>query len=681
MSGDNFNEKKSINQIYIKGLCWIDVKNTHFSFRFQGIPKDQHFTVSYNSPKGYVELHITKNVQGDSNNKPKIPLLRINKKQLLNDSEKLIQSLLLNVIKKVDDNQLNSYEQFDFFSFGEFENNKDFEKLNQNLLGEFKNLIKIRKKSRAEIKGDFIKPILSFTQSENLVNLIEDSISKFDKSKCQGNVNGVLITEEDYIPIFLINNIWYEFKKELKLTDLLAPILEKSLIKRIEWKIKRTIIHLKSINSYKESNVYSTPINLYKKESTKNSFMKEEKKYYGEVSLTSKIEDKCFAIIELKDDQIQIETNLIKSNTDYGIEIIYGIIVGLGYVTFIDCRVNYNESGIANARIYHPKYTFVSPHHFIDINKLVIDRFTIENSIIVDWFYQTHYFNYSEDKLVKINDENIPIYIKEKKLRINIKRTTSYNSNHKEFVLKNIGLLKFHSEKKIKLIEAIEYYNGLQKVFHFLYKGSFQFSRFSFKCLGCGEWVDFYYKDSQYNNINTNYVNFHYEAVKTEINKIISTILTKENIMFCINLLMENFIAKKISHNKRFTNSIASFEGFSKIYTKGKNTKLNGYLNKQKDLIQNIAGISNDNFNLFITKIIRSRDYYIHSNLKQKNLFSEFDLLYISFLLDFITIYNIFQKIEVSEDILKKTVLKAKSVYIDMQNTNKHLSKDSLKGD
>lgn len=671
------NEKINVKQIYIKGLCWIDVKDTHFSFRFQGIPKNQHFTISYNSPNGHIDLHISKNISTlEPNNKPKITIFKADKKHFIEDSEKILQALLINILIKIDDETLNKYEQLSFVTFSDFENNNEFEILNKRLLEDFKNLIRIRNKSRAEIKGDFIEPIESFSQSAEIINLVETSIKKFNKSEIKNH--GYLFKEEDYIPIFFINGIWYELKRNIKLAHLLSPILPHVIIKKIEWKIKRSIIHLKSLNSYQDALKFNNPIKIYKRGTFKNIQMEKDKKYYGEISLNPKMNDKCFAVIELKNNQIQIETNLIKARTEYGVKLIYGLITELGHITFLDCKVQYIQSGIANARIYFPKYTFVSAHHFINISNLNTNQFNIENSIIVDWVSQIHIYNYQEKKLEKEDDVTIPIEIQSKKLNIEIVRTTNYKANHKEFILNNVGLLKFTTQNNIKIIDAIDYYNIIQKIFHFIYSGSKQFSNFSFKCLGCGEWIDLYYKDLLYNNSDTSYINFDYNTIKEEMFKIVSGIFSDEELLFCIDKLMENLTTNKQSHNKRFTNSISAFEAYGKTYLKRKNTKLNGFLQSCKHLILNITEQSEKEFNPFIQKIIRSRDYYIHSNKDQFNIFSEFELLYISFLLDYTIGHELLKKMEVSEKILEIVIQQAKSVFIHMQGVNKMLNKDPL---
>jgi len=101
-------------------------------------------------------------------------------------------------------------------------------------------------------------------------------------------------------------------------------------------------------------------------------------------------------------------------------------------------------------------------------------------------------------------------------------------------------------------------------------------------------------------------------------------------------------------------------------------------LSSQKELILELTKIQEEGFISFVQKIIRSRDYYVHGNLKQKEIFSEFELLYISFLLDFIVGIQILYKLGFDEKLIKKAKGRAKSVYVDMQQVNKMLNQNAF---
>ena len=85
-----------------------------------------------------------------------------------------------------------------------------------------------------------------------------------------------------------------------------------------------------------------------------------------------------------------------------------------------------------------------------------------------------------------------------------------------------------------------------------------------------------------------------------------------------------------------------------------------------------------DEWKSFPSKVVRSRDYHVHSNIANKNVYSEYELLYISFLFDFVIGYLLLETLGVSEDLLKKFIMHGNSVFIDMKRTNEILSANPL---
>lgn len=401
-------------------------------------------------------------------------------------------------------------------------------------------------------------------------------------------------------------------------------------------------------------------------------------KYYGEVWFVNKEDSKCFCILSFTEGRVLLETNLKSKYKVYKHPIILGTFTGLGYITFIDCKITYSESGISETRIYSPKYSFISAYHFIEPTNLKIKKFQISNDGIVDWIRKTHWYDFTEDKLIKQNDVSQNFRIDEIGLSIELAQSTSSNTGHKEFVLKNNGYLNFESDHEISILEAFDYYNTFQKVLQFITAKTKQFSFFSFECLSCGEWANIYYQEDRFEKSGSGYIHLAYNEVSKDLSTIVENAYTSKSFIFCLDKLMENLLGIKLSHSRRFINSIATFEAYNKLYTNQKSNKLINYLRANKESLITISKIEESYFDNFSAKIIRSRDYHIHSNLNNKNIFSDFELLYISFLLDYTVGLGLLQNINISKEILDKVIKKGQSVFIDMQNTNRILSKDPL---
>ena len=406
--------------------------------------------------------------------------------------------------------------------------------------------------------------------------------------------------------------------------------------------------------------------------------MFKENKYYGEVWLKSKEDKKCFCVLELINDEVLITTNLNQNLSAYQIELIYGVFTGLGHLTFVNCKIKNSSSGIIETKTYKPKYTFVSAYHIIEPIGLKIKEFQIDNSAIVKWDRKTHWYNSIEEKLEKQEDVVHKTNISED-LTITITRSTSYTSNHDFFRMDNIGYVDFKSKSELSVLESIDLYNTFQKLFHFIYGKSAQFKSFKFKCLSCGEWASLYYKDDFNKEGISNFITLHYDTIKDELSNVIIHWFSNNDIRNCSDIIIENLLSVKTSHSRRFTNSYSAFEDYSqKFSNKYKTDSVEKRLLEHKELLNEITNIRIEEIKTYIKKIVRNRDYLTHRTNSKNNIFSQFELLYISFLLDYIVGIGLMKQMEVSDDIIDKIIRRAKSNYQDMQSVNNLLNKDLL---
>jgi hypothetical protein len=406
--------------------------------------------------------------------------------------------------------------------------------------------------------------------------------------------------------------------------------------------------------------------------------MFKEDKYFGEVWLKDSEDIKCFCVLELINNKIFITSNLVDENSPYQIDIIYGIFTGLGYVSFVNCNIQYSSKGIVETKIYRPKYTFVCAYHLIDPINLKINEFRIDNSAIVKWVRKMNWYNSKKDKVEKQGDIKRKVVVSDD-LTLTITKSTSYTSNHDFFRMDNVGYVDFKSGKNLSILESIELYNSFQKLFHFIYGKSVQFKSFDFKCLSCDKWASLYYKDNFNKENISGFITLDYDTINEDLSKLIRHWFTNSDITYCADIIIENLLSVKTSHSRRFTNSYSAFEAYSFKFGKTyKNPTVEKYLLEHKELIQRITSIPKNEIKGYVSKIVRHRDYLTHRNKIENNIFSQFELLYISFLLDYVVGIGLLKKMEVSIEVIHKIVLRAKSTYQDMQSVNKLLNKDIL---
>ena len=385
-----------------------------------------------------------------------------------------------------------------------------------------------------------------------------------------------------------------------------------------------------------------------------------------------------FVFLEVRSDKIFLTTNLKKDLSFYKIDLIHGIFTGLGYLTFVNNKITFSESGMIESNIYCPEYTFVGSH-FVDTYNLNFKEFTVENNEIIKWIWY-NLFSYSYDENVISHDGHISKFIHLFDLGIVLSLNTGLKTKMKreKANLENYGYIRFKSENKINLLEAISLYNRFQKFLFFFHGTSSQFIEFKYKCLSCNEWIQVFYNDKLSREKSSSFINLNYKDLELEIEDVLTQWYINNELLFCVDVILENLLTVKISHNRRFINSFFSFEAMVRRFSKleGKNLTTKKHLDYYKDFFIDLGGIEKEGVNKFFNKIIRSRDYYVHSKKPQKSVFSEFELLYISFLLDYIVAIELLNEMKVSEKNIKKISGQARSTFIDGQTINKLLNEN-----
>lgn len=406
--------------------------------------------------------------------------------------------------------------------------------------------------------------------------------------------------------------------------------------------------------------------------------MEKNKKYYGDVWFVGNENQKQFCVLTFLNDDILLETSLRSERKFYKETQIVGTFTHLGYITFIDCKIQSYTSGISELRIYKPKYSFISPNHFIDSNELLIKEFFVESNAIVKWVNFMNWYDFKKNELIK-NEFKDLFELDKEDLSIEIQHYVSYKSkNRSELQILNKGAIKFNLNKPIKILEAISIYDQFQKILQLLRGGSEKFNKFSFKCLTCDKWQELYYNDKVLSKNTSIYINTEYQQVKDDLKIIFNKAYSDEDFKFCLDRLMENFIVTHTSHSKRFTNSISAFEAFSKIHSGISPPNLKKYIKKYKSIFISIGKLTEEEWSTFPSKLVRSRNYHIHSDLKNKNIFTDFELLYISLLIDYVIGYLLLKDVGVSEFLLEEFINHGNSVYVDMKQTNEILGKNPL---
>jgi len=271
-----------------------------------------------------------------------------------------------------------------------------------------------------------------------------------------------------------------------------------------------------------------------------------------------------------------------------------------------------------------------------------------------------------------------------KKVSINKDLTLSLHKNYGIETNKfgtsilNHGILMFDFKTEKTLLQSIEIYKQFQKFCIVFFSGIEKFTYFKSTCLECNK---------KYNIIfNDNLAFKHHQAIFNDYSfkdfdnfpEVITNWYNNEDAKYCFDIIIENYLSNKVSNARRFTNSIASFEAFYKLFSKEKkNTKLNSRIVVYKDIFTSMDS-SISNIEAFGKKMIRIRDYYVHGNREQKTEFTSFDLLYYSLLFDFVVIRELSIELGFNEEYIKKIENAGSSVFKHQMATNRLLEENII---
>ena len=254
---------KVINYISINGVFWIQIKSHLISFGFEGIPKDVHFTIGFDGRSPDFNFHVTKNVI-DTNNKPQIKIIEINKKLLENTIPFFTLSLLNFILQEFNiDEMKNKFDyKLGFISFDNLLQNNIKSTIEKELIDSFKDISRIKKKSRLIVKGDIELGLETYANSKEVQDSLENCIIDLSSEFMNPIEGGIILTRENALQVIRINNKWFTIRKGFKIIDLLKIFVDPFLAKQLVWKTKRAMIIVKNANSYTDIKHFNKPIRL-----------------------------------------------------------------------------------------------------------------------------------------------------------------------------------------------------------------------------------------------------------------------------------------------------------------------------------------------------------------------------------------------------------------------------------
>lgn len=248
-----------MESISINDLLWIQWKNHLVSFNYLGMPKGIHYTIAFNENSSFVNLHLTKNAEQTNNKeKPKIEICKIRKNDFFEIAPKISIGLLFHVLEEVQ--ELKNYQDYYFISFEEIENEGTQKGIEKELFENFKDITKLKQNKRLKIKGEIENKLEKFSENEEIQEMILNKLGFFKHDiKSKG---GILISENEIISLFKIQNKWFKLNPEIDWKIVLSKIFGNRLFNHFKKSIAESLKIIEQANDYDDCKNFDNPITL-----------------------------------------------------------------------------------------------------------------------------------------------------------------------------------------------------------------------------------------------------------------------------------------------------------------------------------------------------------------------------------------------------------------------------------
>ncbi|WP_437369245.1 hypothetical protein [Maribacter litoralis] len=254
-------EYKKINRFKIKGLGWVQLNPHLLSFGHKNLPKDVHFTISWNGEKD-IDFHLTRNVF-NKDDKPQVPILKFERKGIKEELEYLLLTMFFSILRKIEPEEIREFKTAQYLSFTELDSNAANFSVDEKLHHHFKSNLK-KGVSRIEVKGDWMSKLETWVISDDMIAVVNENMIGFDKSIRNQVEGGIIVGPSMALYVIKIFDEWFEFRDNMKPQEILRNLIPLELFNRIQENIKIGIDFIQSAKS-KNDTAHFKPIKLVRK--------------------------------------------------------------------------------------------------------------------------------------------------------------------------------------------------------------------------------------------------------------------------------------------------------------------------------------------------------------------------------------------------------------------------------
>ena len=136
------------------------------------------------------------------------------------------------------------------------------------MIDSFKEISRIKKKTRLKIEGNVEERLNNFFASNELSDLAFDNMTDLTTDFERNIDGGIIVSEEKVFYAIRIINEWFLLKETFEVPDIVKRFVPVEIIRKINWKTKRALVAIRKATFFDDTRHLNNPIRLIIKTAT-----------------------------------------------------------------------------------------------------------------------------------------------------------------------------------------------------------------------------------------------------------------------------------------------------------------------------------------------------------------------------------------------------------------------------
>lgn len=242
---------QDLNKIVFEEKLMFRFTENVINLWFEGLPKDVHFSLSFNKENPDINFHITREVDNPGN-KPKYEVFVIARDICDDIGNDFGRYILYKTLNEFDVVKLNSTIVPRFISHDSIKESGFYFSVEEQLTVSASNFLKYRGKKELRIKTNAVNELEKLTQDELAFIELYEAAPEILEMNNETTQSGIIITDKDVHSVIYQNGKWYLPNNDFSLEDLLIGFCGEKLARELFYRMKKGITIVRKANSFAE---------------------------------------------------------------------------------------------------------------------------------------------------------------------------------------------------------------------------------------------------------------------------------------------------------------------------------------------------------------------------------------------------------------------------------------------